>query len=172
VSPLRVGLVAVLAVTAVLVQSTVLAPLGLPGAAPDPLLVVVVALAQAWGAVDAAVAGFAMGLLADVLPPSDGSAGRWAAVLALVGFAAGRFFERSETAPLRTLLAVALAAPASVLASAFLSALIGDPGLGWPGVPRLVVTSVAYDVLLAPLVIPLTVRLARAALPQPSGLRL
>ena len=159
---LRVGLLAVLGLTAYVVQTSVLAPLGLPGATPDPLLLVVVGLAQAWGAVDGAVAGFAAGVLADLLPPADGPLGRDALVLTLVGFLIGRAFQRAEPAPLPTLAAVAVAAPAAVVASSVLAALIGQAGLPWSGVPLFALTGLAYELVLAPLVVPVVVRLARS----------
>ena len=162
----RAALVLLLALTAAVAQTAVLAPLGLPGATPDPLLLVVVGLAQAWGPLEGAVCGFAVGLVADLVPPAVGPVGRWAAVFTLVGLLVGRAFEDVEPAPLRTLAAVALAAPGTVVGSALLAALVGDPGLLWSSVPRLALTALGYDVLLAMLVVPLVLRLARAAAPD------
>ncbi|RZS89787.1 rod shape-determining protein MreD [Motilibacter rhizosphaerae] len=170
-STLRAALLALLVLTAVLVQSVVLAPLHLPGATPDVVLLVVVGTAQAWGRLPGAVAGFAAGLAVDLLPPSDGAAGRWAAVLTVLGYAVGRTFEHVAAAPLRTLLAVVVAAPASVAGSALLGTLIGDPGVAWSRVPQVALAALAYDLVLTPLVVPAVQRLARTADPE-AGVRL
>ena len=85
---LRRGLLSVATVlTALLLQSTVLSRLPLPGGAPDLLLVLVVAYALAEGPLSGTVTGFCAGLLADLT--SDHELGRTALVLALVGYVAG-----------------------------------------------------------------------------------
>ena len=63
----------------------------LPGATPDLVLLVVVALALADGPGFGCAVGFAGGLLLDLVPPADGTVGRWALVLTLVGWLAGMY---------------------------------------------------------------------------------
>ena len=66
--------------TAVVLQSSILARLGLPGATPDLLLVVVLVIALVSGPLVGAVTGFAAGVLVDLAPPAAGSLGQTAAI--------------------------------------------------------------------------------------------
>ncbi|RKS73838.1 rod shape-determining protein MreD [Motilibacter peucedani] len=168
---LRVPLAALLLLSAAVLQVSVLAPLRLPGATPDPTLLVVVGLALRWGPLPGAVAGFAGGLVLDLLPPAGGSAGRWAAVLVVVGYAVGRVFETVRDSPVAALVAVSCAAAGSVAGSAALGALVGDPAVYWPSVPRLCASAVIYDVLLTPLLVPAVTYLARRADAEPAERR-
>nr|WP_231134152.1 rod shape-determining protein MreD [Motilibacter deserti] len=163
----RVGLAALLVLCGAVLELAVLAPLGLPGATPDVVLLVVVALALRWGPLDGAVVGFAAGLVVDLTPPSDGGAGRWAAVFLLVGFAVGRVFEDADDTPVVALFAVTLASAASVLGYAALASLVGDDGVEWARVPSLVTSSVIYDVVLTAVVVPVVGGLARRIDPEP-----
>ena len=56
--------------TAVVLQSTVFARLGLPGATPDVVLVVVLVIALVAGPTVGAVTGFGAGVLVDIAPPT------------------------------------------------------------------------------------------------------
>nr|WP_231126646.1 rod shape-determining protein MreD [Motilibacter aurantiacus] len=163
----RVGLAALLLLCASVLELAALAPLGLPGSTPDVVLLVVVALALRWGPLDGAVVGFAAGLLLDLAPPSDGGAGRWAAVFLLLGYAVGRLFEDADDTPVVALFAVTLASAASVLGYAALAALVGDEGVDWPRVPGLMTSSVIYDVVLTAVVVPVVGGLARRIDPEP-----
>ena len=62
-------------VVAVLVQTVILVPMRLPGAVPDVVLVVVIAFGIATDSAFGCAVGFAGGLLLDIVPPSDGTAG-------------------------------------------------------------------------------------------------
>ena len=73
----RVLLPAALVVVALVIQVSVLSRLHLPGAVPDLLLLVVLALAMTYGHVEGALIGFGAGLLADLAPPADHAAGRF-----------------------------------------------------------------------------------------------
>jgi rod shape-determining protein MreD len=165
----RILLSTVLIVAGLVVQVSVLARLGLPGAAPDLLLLVVIGLALVYGPVGGCLAGFAAGLLADIAPPSDHAIGRYALVLCLLGYAVGLL--RPEGGHIRSvltpLLVVAAAAFATTLMYAFVGALVGDTAARHVGLPGLLVTAVLYDVLLAPFVVPGVVALARGSVREP-----
>src|SRR5262245_36963317 len=85
----RLLLAASLVVVALVIQVSVLARLHLPGAVPDLMLLVVLGLALVYGHTGGALVGFGAGLLADLAPPADHAVGRYALVLAVVGYFAG-----------------------------------------------------------------------------------
>src|ERR671939_499815 len=85
----RILLSSTLVVVALVLQVSVLARLHLPGAVPDLLLLTVVGLALVYGHVGGSLVGFGAGLLADLAPPADHAAGRYALVLCVIGYLAG-----------------------------------------------------------------------------------
>lgn len=151
---LRVLLVAVLVLTALLVELTVLAPLGLPGATPPLLLVVVAAVGLAGGEVRGAVTGFVAGLLLDLVPPAQGPIGVSAAVLTAIGYAAGVWGYERERGALLTTGFVALLGGGGVLGTAVLLTVVGDETVTWSSVPLLIGTAVLYAAFLAAFVVP------------------
>ena len=165
----RILLSTVLVVVALVVQVSVFARLGLPGAVPDLMLLVVIGLALVYGPKGGCLVGFGAGLLADLAPPSDHAVGRYALVLCVLGYAAGLL--RPESGQIRSvltpLLVVAAAAFAATLLYAGVGALVGDSAARHVGVGSLLVTSVIYDVLLAPFVVPAVMALARRSIAVP-----
>ncbi|MEU1280515.1 rod shape-determining protein MreD [Streptomyces sp. NPDC005805] len=160
----RVLLSTTLVVVALVVQVTVLARLQLPGAVPDLLLLTVLGLAMVYGHVAGAFIGFGAGLLADIAPPADHAAGRYALVLCVIGYLAGLVRPeggqqiRSATAPM---LVVVAAAVGSTLLYAGVGALVGDTAARHVGLGSLLFTAAVYDLLLAPFTVPLIMWLAR-----------
>lgn len=154
-----------LVVVALVVQVSVLSRLQLPGAVPDLLLLVVVALALVYGHVSGAIIGFGAGLLADLAPPADHAVGRYALVLCLIGYLAG--LAKPDNGQLRTALGpmvvVVGAAVTTTLLYAGVGALVGDTAARHVGLTNLVVTAAIYDLLLAPFTVPLIMALARRA---------
>jgi rod shape-determining protein MreD len=161
----RMLLSATLVVVALVVQVSILARLQLPGAVPDLMLLVVLALALVYGHTGGALIGFGAGLLTDLAPPADHAVGRYALVLSVVGYLAG--LARPETGRLRSaagpLLVVVTAAAGTTLLYAGVGAFVGDSGGGHVGVTQLVLTAALYDLLLAPFVVPFVMWLARRA---------
>ncbi|MFI6145673.1 rod shape-determining protein MreD [Streptomyces sp. NPDC051109] len=161
----RILLSATLVVVALVVQVSVLGRLQLPGAVPDLVLLTVVALALVYGHLSGALIGFAAGLLADLAPPADHAAGRYALVLCVIGYAAGlarpdsgRF--RSAWGPMLTVVAAAIG---STLLYASVGALVGDTAARHVGLTGLLFTATLYDLLLAPFTVPFIMALARRA---------
>lgn len=152
---------AAVVVGALLLQLTVLSRMPLPGATPDLVLVVVVVLAVLGGPAEGAVVGFLTGLALDLVPPADGTIGRWALVLTVVGYAAGHARSDVERSPLLPLGVVAVAATGALMLHTGLGMLLGDPRVTWSLAFRLLPTAVLYDVALAPLVVPAVTSLAR-----------
>jgi rod shape-determining protein MreD len=161
----RVLLATPLVVVALVVQISVLARLRLPGAVPDLLLLTVLALALVYGHVGGAFVGFGAGLLADLAPPADHAAGRYALVLCVVGYCAG--LARPDNGRLhsilRPMLVVAVGSIASTLLYAGVGALVGDTAARHVGLSGLLFTAVVYDLLLAPFTVPFIMALARRA---------
>ncbi|MFH8979745.1 rod shape-determining protein MreD [Streptomyces varsoviensis] len=159
----RTLLATLLVVVALVVQVCVLARLHLPGAVPDLLLLVVVSLALVYGHVAGCLIGFGAGLLADLAPPADHAAGRYALVLCLIGYLAGLVKPdngrlRSAAGPLLVVLAAAIG---STLLYAGVGSLVGDSAARHVGITRLLLTAALYDVLLAPFTVPVIMALAR-----------
>ncbi|WP_299527445.1 rod shape-determining protein MreD [uncultured Streptomyces sp.] len=159
----RILLSVPLVVVALVVQVSVLARLQLPGAVPDLLLLTVLALAFVYGPVSGALIGFGAGLLADLAPPADHAAGRYALVLCVVGYLAG--LVRPENGRLKSaagpMVFVVAAAVGSTLLYAGVGALVGDTAARHVGLGSLLFTAAVYDVLLAPFTVPLIMALAR-----------
>jgi rod shape-determining protein MreD len=167
----RMLLSTTLVIVALVVQVTVLARLQLPGAVPDLMLLVVLGLAFVYGHVGGAFIGFGAGLLADLAPPADHAAGRYALVLCLIGYLAGLAKPengqlRSATGPMVVVVAAALG---STMLYAGVGALVGDTSARHVGIGGLLFTSALYDLLLAPFVVPLIMALARRAENDPLG---
>jgi hypothetical protein len=141
----RILLSSALVVVALVIQVSVLARLHLPGAVPDLLLLTVLGLAMVYGHVGGALVGFAAGLLADLAPPADHAAGRYALVLCV------------------TMVVVVAAAIGSTLLYAGVGALVGDTAARHVGLVSLLFTAALYDLLLAPFVVPGIMALARRA---------
>ncbi|MET9665844.1 rod shape-determining protein MreD [Streptomyces sp. NPDC006475] len=161
----RMLLSTTLVVVALVIQVSILARLQLPGAVPDLMLLVVLGLALVYGHMAGAFIGFGAGLLADLAPPADHAAGRYALVLCVIGYLAGlarpdngRF--RSATGPM---LVVVAAAVGSTLLYAGVGALVGDTAARHVGLGSLLFTAAVYDLLLAPFTVPLIMALARRA---------
>ncbi|MEV8535156.1 rod shape-determining protein MreD [Streptomyces sp. NPDC051211] len=160
----RILLSSTLVVVALVVQVTVLGRLQLPGAVPDLMLLTVVALSLVYGPTSGALLGFGAGLLADLAPPAEHAAGRYALVLCVIGYAVGlvrpdngRF--RSAWGPMLTVVGAALG---STLLYAGVGALVGDTA-GQVDLSTMLFTAALYDLLLAPFTVPFIMALARRA---------
>ncbi|MFF4757088.1 rod shape-determining protein MreD [Streptomyces sp. NPDC001292] len=161
----RILLSTALVVVVLVIQVSVLSRLHLPGAVPDLLLLTVLGLAMVYGHVGGALVGFGAGLLADIVPPADHAAGRYALVLCVIGYFAGLI--KPETGRVKSaagpLVVVVAAAIGSTLLYAGVGALVGDTAARHVGLAGLLLTAAVYDLLLAPFVVPGIMWLARRA---------
>jgi rod shape-determining protein MreD len=154
------ALAALVAVSVALVlQGSLFSHLAVRGVVPDLVLLVVVAAALAYGSELGLVLGFGAGLLLDLAPPADHTAGRWALALMVVGYVAGRLAATGRPR-LSQWWPVAVAS-AFVGTSVFaLSGLIlRDPSVGTGELLRVELVSVLWDAGLALVVVPLTLGL-------------
>ncbi|MFR9796249.1 rod shape-determining protein MreD [Streptomyces sp. MS06] len=161
----RILLSTALVAVALVLQVSVLARLHLPGAVPDVLLLTVLGLAMVYGHVTGALVGFGAGLLADLAPPSDHAAGRYAMVLCVIGYLAGLVKPengrlKSATTPMAVVVGAAVG---STLLYAGVGALVGDSAARHVGLVSLLGSAALYDLLLAPFVVPGVMALARRA---------
>jgi rod shape-determining protein MreD len=167
----RVLLSALLIVIALVLQVSLLARLHLPGAVPDLLLLTVLGLALAYGHVGGCLVGFAAGLFADLAPPADHAAGRYALVLCVIGYLAG--LARPENGRLRSasgpMLVVVAAAIGTTVLYSVVGAIVGDTAAQHVGVGKLLFTAALYDLLLAPFTVPWIMALARKLEHDPLG---
>ncbi|MDX6281313.1 MAG: hypothetical protein QOH03_2384 [Kribbellaceae bacterium] len=155
---IRIALAAVFLMLAVTLQTSVLPHIAVAGVTCDLVMIVVVALALSRGAEWGAIAGFLGGLLLDVVPPADHTAGRWALALALSGYVAG--LVRRETSagpvgPLGVALTVVLGAALSLTVYSATGSLLHDPAVDWGEFGVRLGIAAGYDVVAAIVVIPL-----------------
>lgn len=162
----QASIIGVLLLVASLIQVTLLSRLGLPGATPDLLVVLVVAIALAMGPIQGAFAGFLAGAIIDLSPPSDTVVGVNSIVYLGIGFLAGYVVDtRDRTVPGMIAIA-ALGCGAAALGTAGLDAMLGSPRVLWESVPLVTLTSTLYGALLAPVVIPFMAWLTRRLAPE------
>lgn len=152
---MRRSLLAVAVVlTALLLQGVVVNRLPLPGSGPDLPVLVVVAFALGAGPTYGVLVGFLTGLAADVLPPADHTLGRLALAYAVVGYLAGLVEDVEERSVLTTVAMVAIASGAAVILYAGVGGLVGDHRITATAVAHSLASTVIYDVVLAPFVVP------------------
>src|SRR5690349_9796647 len=121
----RALLGAVTVLTALLLQVTVIGRLPLPGAAPDLVLVLVVAFALAEGPLSGLVTGWFAGLLADALAAHE--LGRLALAYGLAGYVTGLLKDETDRSTLQPFAAVAMGAVVALSAFVGVGILLGDP---------------------------------------------
>jgi rod shape-determining protein MreD len=152
---------AVLIVVAVTLQLTVFSHFSLSGVVPDLALLVVLGAALVRGPDYAAVVGFVAGLVLDLAPPADHTAGRWALSLVIVGYLTGLAKPEGDISKLGTLAMAAAGAFIGTSVFALTGMILGDSSVTVASAFEVVPRAVGYDVVVTPLVIPLVVLLLR-----------
>jgi rod shape-determining protein MreD len=154
VAAVRAATILVALASAVVLQVSVFPLVAWRGVTPNLCLLVVVAVALANGPIPAMAAGFGGGLILDLAPPADHSAGRWALALVVVGYAVALV---GPTTPVDRRTAMLTVAGSSFVATsifAFSGLLLGEVGVGVPGILEVVGLAVVWDVALAAVVVP------------------
>jgi rod shape-determining protein MreD len=157
----QVGLISITMVVAAVLQVSFLTRIGLPGAAPDLVVVTVVAFALAMGPVPGAFAGFLGGLVVDISPPADTIVGVHSILYLAIGFVVGYAVDARDRTMLAMVGSVALACGAAVLGTAVMDAMLGSPRVLWSEVPILTLTSTLYGGLLGRVMVPFAAWLTR-----------
>jgi len=164
-TPLRSLAVVVMVVAALTLQLGVFPALAINGVVPDVVLLVVVALALARGPEYAALVGFLAGLLLDVAPPADHTAGRWALALVVVGYLAGLARRDARWSTGATIVVVAAGSFVGTSLFALSGLVLRDPGVTIGAVVQVVPVAVLYDLLLMPFVVPVVLAVMRRTEP-------
>ncbi len=162
-TPLRLLLGAVAVVTALVLQTALVARLPLPGSPPDVVLLVVVAFALAEGPLSGMVTGFVAGTCADLL--SDHAVGRLALAYVVVGHLTG--LGAGERSAWRPFLAAGAGTALALLVYAAEGLLLGDTRITGDALLRGLASQVTYAVVLVPFVVPLVALLVRGVDPDP-----
>jgi rod shape-determining protein MreD len=157
----RVLLSVTLVLTAAVLQATVVNRMPLPGAGPDLVLLVVIGLGLVVGPTASASIGFGAGMLHDVMPPTSTEVGRWALVLCVIGYLAGQI-QLDVRRPVWIVMgAVAGLSALAIVLFAGVGLLFGDERVEPAVVVATTVSTVLYDLLLAPFVSPGVMALTR-----------
>lgn len=151
----RILVIGVLIVATVTLQNSIFSHFSLSGVVPDLAMLVVIAVALVRGPDYGATVGFAAGLVLDLAPPADHTAGRWALSLLLVGYVIGLARGDAESSALSAIFMVAAGAFIGTSVFALTGLVLGDPGVSVSLALQVVPRAILYDVLLTPLVIPL-----------------
>lgn len=167
---------ALMVVVALLLQVSVFHYFAWDGVVPDLVLLVVVAGALVRGGQFGMVLGFCAGLLLDLVPPADHTAGRWAIALLLVGYVAG--LVRADAGgtssrgtrgrpPAMTVMAtVGGCSFVGTSVFALSGLLLHDDATGTGSMLGAVGISLVWDLLLTPLVLPGAMALLRRLEPE------
>lgn len=132
----------------VLVQVALVAFVPTPWAAPDLVVVAVLALAHAHGSWVGGLAGAWAGLLLDLVPPAAGPLGGWMLVLALAGTVLGRVVAAGRPGPFASMVLLSAGAGLVVLARAAVLWFAGSPA--GPGALAVAAAAALYGLVLAP----------------------
>lgn len=157
-SGLRAAGLAALVCLAVVAQTVVFRYVAVDGVVPNLVLLLVVAAAVARGPQYGAVLGFAGGLLVDVAPPADHVAGRWALALVLVGWLAGRVRHDARSSLFTAVVLVGAASFVGTSVYALSGLVVGDTAVPVDQMLKVIVVSVLWDLLMAPVLLPLLLR--------------
>jgi rod shape-determining protein MreD len=140
-----------LTLAAVIIQVTLLSRLGLPGATPDLVVVVVVSIALAAGPTNGVIAGFVAGMLVDLAPPADTPLGVNALIYIVIGYVAGVAINPRDRTVVVMIGLVSASAGFAVIATSALDALLGSERVAWDAVGGMALSSALYALILAPI---------------------
>jgi rod shape-determining protein MreD len=161
----RVVSIAIVVITALLLQSTVFAQLRLLGVRPELLYLVTISVALLEGPNEGATVGFASGLAQDFL--MNEPKGLTALTLTLLGYGVGMFRQFIVSpSPLVPTIVVAVGTAAGIAFYEVVSALLGnfheEPAYG----VKVALLTAAYNAVLTPILYPLLRRITEGSRPR------
>jgi rod shape-determining protein MreD len=136
-------------------QVSVFSHFAFDGVAPDMALLLVIGAALVRGPTYAALVGFAAGLVLDLAPQADHTAGRWALALVVVGYVSGLAKADGAQSVIGTLTIVASGAFIGTSLFALSGLVLGEPSVTVSSALQVVPIAILYDVVLTPFVVPL-----------------
>ena len=155
----RAGVIAVMMIVALALQTALLPQLTILGVIPQLVLIVVVTLAYLDGEPTGVITGFAGGLLLD-LQPLQSIVGLTALLYTLIGYAVGRVGALAPREGVWTpLFIVATATAVAEFGYAAMSVILGQQFVGFSLVASRAGLVVLYNTLLTPFAFPLIRRL-------------
>jgi rod shape-determining protein MreD len=146
---------------AVALQTTLFARLRPLDAAPALVVLTMIAVARHLPAEDAVPVGFLIGVLQDLLVESP--LGLWALTMSTVAFAVARTRPRFEDDPTLLVPVVFVVSFGALALFALLGTIFGEKTLADGGVLRKMILPAAYNLVLAPAVLPLLTALLGGA---------
>ena len=162
----RILAIALVVIVAIALQSAVLARMTLLGVIPQLVFVVVVTLAYLDGERVGAAAGFAGGLLQDLLLPLS-IVGLTALVYTLIGYGVGTLRQYTTAESVWTpVFAVTIASAVAEISYATLAVLLGQQWVSISYTFKVIGLIVLYNTLLTPFVFPLVRKVASRFRPQ------
>lgn len=160
-----------LLVLAMVLQVSVFTAFAWDGIVPDLVLLVVVAGALARGGQFGIILGFAGGVLLDLAPPADHTAGRWALALLVVGYVAGRMRQDARPSPATALATVAACSFVGTGLYALSGLVLHEHVSGFGQVVEVIGVSLLWNLLLTPVVLPGVMALLRRLEPERAAAR-
>lgn len=165
-SPTRTGATAAMLIVALTLQVGLFSQLAVAGVVPNLVLLVVIGAAIIRGPEYAAILGFVGGAMIDLAPPADHTAGRWALAFVIAAYLAGLVRRDADESAVAAVLTVAGCSFVATSVFALSGLVLGDPGVTVARAFTVVPLSVLYDVVVAPVVIPLVVAAFRRLDPR------
>lgn len=163
---LRGLLFTMLLLAAVVLQVAFFSYFSYEGVVPNLVLLLVVAAGLTRGPEFAAAFGFVGGMAIDLIPPADHVAGRWALALVVVGYLAGRVRQDAGRSSVVALVTVAASSFVATSVFALSGMLLRDTGIPVSEALAVIPAALGYDLLLAPFVLPLAMRMFRRMQPH------
>lgn len=148
-----------LVVVAVLLQTTLFIELDPFGAAPNLVLLVVIACCRYLPPETGVLFGFTAGVLTDLL--GDSPLGMWALSMTVIAFVVVRLRDRVEDNPVMRWAGVFVLTVLGESLFVLVNTLFGQQTLGQSGVLRIILLSGVYNTILALIVMPGTTLLMR-----------
>ena len=164
-SAVRIGGLAVILLVLISIQDAALRYLAVWGVVPNLALLVVIAAAVVRGSDYGAGIGFVAGLLLDLIPPSTGTAGRWALALVIVGYLAGKVSADVRRSRRAMIVLVAGCSFVATSVYALSGVFLGDVPMESGRMPLVIVLGVIVDVIAAAILLPAAIMLIRRLRP-------
>ncbi len=165
INALRVVVAFVALLFAVVLQTSALPMLGLPGPPAQLVLVLVASIALCRGRSTGMLFGFCAGLVLDLAPPADHPMGRFALAYCVVGYVLGGWRGEGRRSAFLPMALVGLGVLIGNLFDTLLGTVFGYVHASIGDIVAVVPLAVLYDVVLTPFVFPLVSAIDKRLVP-------